>query len=129
MAHYVIIDDNNIIVDAFKGVDEDDTSTLPSEFSSWEEFYSDLKDATVLRTSINTRYNEHAEGNTPFRGNYGGIGMVYDAANDMFINPQPYNSWVLNTETAKWEAPVQMPEVEGESYYWNESGQSWELIT
>jgi len=129
MAHYAILDENNIVVDIIKGVDEDDTSTLPSEFSSWEDFYSDQKNMVVKRTSINTRYNEHTDNGTPFRGNYAGKGMVYDAANDMFINPQPYDSWILNTDTARWEAPVAMPEVEGESYSWNESGQTWDLIT
>jgi hypothetical protein len=41
------------------------------------------------------------------RGNYAGIGYVYDAANDVFYPPQPGPEWTLNTKSWLWEAPVE----------------------
>jgi len=38
MAHYALIDENGIVVNVITGIDEDDTSTLPEEFNSWENF-------------------------------------------------------------------------------------------
>lgn len=58
------------------------------------------------------------------RNIYAGIGFTYDAQNDVFIEPQPYNSWVLNNETFKWQPPVEYPN-DGEQYKWDESTESW----
>jgi hypothetical protein len=58
------------------------------------------------------------------RKNYAGIGYTYDAAIDAFVPPQPYPSWVLNTNTAQWEAPVPYP-TDGKDYTWDEATQSW----
>jgi hypothetical protein len=62
------------------------------------------------------------------RKNYAGIGYTYDAANDAFIEPKPFDSWVLNEETFKWEAPVAYP-TDGNIYNWNEETQAWEEVT
>ena len=44
----------------------------------------------------------------------------------MFIPPQPYDSWILNEETGKWEAPEPMPE--GENWIWDEENVRWKLF-
>ena len=62
------------------------------------------------------------------RKNYAGIGYTYDAANDAFIEPKPFDSWVLNEETFKWEAPVAYP-TDGNIYNWNETDQQWDEVT
>jgi hypothetical protein len=72
-----------------------------------------------------------AEPHTPdglpaIRANFASIGYTYDKANDVFYAPQPYPSWVLNTTTWLWEAPVAYP-IDGKGYIWNESAQSWVL--
>ena len=78
-------------------------------------------------TWIQTSYN----GN--FRYRYAGIGMVYNNQYDVFLLPQPYPSWTLNTETYEWDSPVPEPELteeqkESGSYYeWNEETQEWKL--
>ena len=76
-----------------------------------------------LQTSYNTHGNQHPEGR-PLRGNYAGIGYTYDAINDVFISPKPYNSWILNESTWLWEAPVAMPD-DGKVYAWDETTTSW----
>jgi hypothetical protein len=57
------------------------------------------------------------------RKNYAGIGYTYNADIDAFVPPKPYASWVLNNDTAQWEAPVPMPE--GGMYSWDEETGSW----
>ena len=49
----------------------------------------------------------------------------------MFTIPrpeQPYPSWVWNTETLIWEAPVPYPD-DGNDYTWDEDTQSWVEVT
>ena len=82
-----------------------------------------------LTNWIQTSYNSN------FRCRYAGIGMVYDNQHDVFLLPQPYSSWTLNTETYEWNPPVPEPELTDEqkesgSYYeWNEETQEWEFKT
>lgn len=47
--------------------------------------------------------------NTDEIKNEPGIGRTYDETLKAFIEPKPYPSWILNEETAKWEAPVPKP--------------------
>ena len=87
-----------------------------------------------VQTSYNTKGNVHygpdglPDGGTPVRGNYAGIGYTYDIVADVFYGPSPYPSWVLNTTTWIWEAPVAKPE-DGKEYMWDETTVSWvELV-
>jgi hypothetical protein len=84
---------------------------------------------------INKLYNtrdvwKQTSYNNNIRKNYAGIGFHYDQARDAFIAPKPFNSWILNEDTCRWEAPVAMPttELEDNQYYsWNESIINWEI--
>lgn len=62
--------------------------------------------------------------NCNFRKNYAAVGYTYDEAFDGFIPPKPFDSWLLNTETCRWEAPEPMPETGG-PYSWDEETLSW----
>jgi hypothetical protein len=83
-----------------------------------------------IQTSYNTRGNIHygqdgnPDGGTALRGNYAGTGFIYDKDNDVFYEPQSHSSWVLNTSTWTWEAPIPQPQ-DGKDYYWDESSLSW----
>ena len=127
MAHYAFIK-NNLVTEVITGINEDDTSTLPSEYSSWEEFYLTQRPGqdTCKRTSYNTVANTHTDGGTPFRGNYAGVGYTYDTENDVFYPPQPYPSWTLSADWL-WEAPVEYPD-DGNFYNWNEETSRWDLV-
>ena len=60
-----------------------------------------------------------------FRANYAGIGMTYNKEKDVFYSSEPpYASWVLNSTTYKYEAPVSYPD-DGKAYTWNEDSKSW----
>lgn len=137
MAHYAFLDDDNVVVKVIVGIDEDDTETLPSEFSSWEEFYGNAKGMTCKRCSYNTIKGVHLGDGTPFRGTYPGQGYIYDATDDKFYPPSPFPSWVLNKETYSYDPPVADPIatlteedlLAGKTYNWNEETQEWDLYT
>ena len=65
--------------------------------------------------------------NGNFRKNHAGIGYTYDEDRDAFIQPKPFNSWILNETTCQWEAPVALPDTENR-YNWNEINQNWDII-
>ena len=110
MAHYAFLDENNIVTEVITGIDE----TELIEGKDTETWYGEFRGQTCKRTSYN--------GN--IRKNYAGIGYTYDAERDAFIAPQPFNSWILDEETCRWEAPIPYPEDEG-SYYWDEESTDW----
>lgn len=90
------------------------------------EFFTHFVDTSPgqwIQTSYNTHGNQHPEGK-PLRGNYAGIGYIYDSTNDVFYAPQPHLSWILNNTTWTWETPVAMP-TNGKMYNWDESIQNW----
>ena len=103
MAHYAFVDDTNIVTEVITGRDEDD---LAEGVTSWEDYYGSFRGQRCLQTSYNTHGGVHANGGTPFRGNYAGAGFEYLEDLDAFIPPQPFPSWVLNEETFTWE-PVE----------------------
>jgi hypothetical protein len=95
-----------------------------------------------IQTSYNTLQNKHNSGDNSkaFRGNYAGIGYIWDEDNNIFWPKKPYASWVKNTTDARWQSPIgDAPELTAEQtsqneagthmwgYNWNESGQSWDL--
>ena len=101
------------------------------------EFFDTFVDSSPgewIQTSYNTRGGVHygqdgqPDGGVALRGNYAGIGHVYDRDNDVFYAAQPFNSWSLNHTTWAWEAPVAYPD-DGKVYKWNEESQSWVELT
>ena len=112
MAHYAMLDENNIVVQVIVGKNEGEDGV------DWEQYYGGK------RTSYNTFGGIHQLGGTPFRKNYAGIGYTYDATRDAFISPQPFPSWVLNEDTCLWQPPVPMP-IDGQLYNWDEATTSW----
>jgi hypothetical protein len=124
MAHYAFLDENNIVTQIIVGKTE-------SNFD-WEQQYGLLHGQLCKRTSYNTHGGIHQLGGIPFRKNYAGIGYQYDQTRDAFIPPKPFNSWLLNEDTCRWETPVNKPttELEENQYYsWNESIINWEIKT
>jgi len=115
MAHYAILNKDNVVTQVVVGKDETDNT------HNWEEYYG------AKRTSYNTHGNIHSEDKTPFRKNYAGIGFTYDETKDAFYAPQPYPSWTLTEATCQWDAPTAYPD-DGKFYEWNEDTQSWDLI-
>lgn len=121
MAHYALINNDNIVTQVIVGRDEDD---LPEGITNWETYYGTFHNQTCKRTSYNTYGNQHLAGGTPFRGNYAGIGYTWDETRDAFIAPSPFPSWVLNESTLLWDPPIPYPD-DGNRYLWDEDTESW----
>jgi hypothetical protein len=125
MAHYALIDSNNIVVQVITGVDENviqtdlDGTQVGGSTLAWERFYSSRPEFAGLKCK-RTSYNNN------IRKKFAGIGDTYNATFDVFIEPRPFTSWNLNYTTFKWEAPVAVPEViEGYIWVWSEINQEW----
>ena len=110
MAHYAFLDNAGIVCEVITGIDE--TETI--EGLTPEQWYAEFRGQTCVRTSYNNR----------IRGTYAGIGMSYNADEDIFITPQPYPSW--HRVGSFWEAPTPMPS-DG-MYSWNEETLTWDEI-
>lgn len=112
MAHWAEVDDNDLVITV---VVTDNNDPAGDEGLSWLE--TNLGGRWV-KTSYNGNIRKH----------FAGIGMNYDEALDAFIPPKPFESWILDKETATWQPPIQMPS-DGKNYTWNENSQNWLEIT
>ncbi len=110
MAHFAQIDDNNIVLRVIVVSNE-----VENEGEQW---CKNFLGGNWKQTSYN--------GN--IRKNYAGIGYKYDVIRDAFIAPKPYDSWILNETTCKWESPIPYPS-DGKVYIWDETSQNWILST
>jgi hypothetical protein len=132
MAHYALINKDNIVVQVITGVDENiiqtdvDGTQIGGTSDAWEKFYASRPEFDGLvckRTSYNGKIRFH----------FASIGYKYDSDFDVFIPPQPYPSWKLNYTTYQWEAPFAEPnEVKGYIWKWSEINKEWisvKLIT
>ena len=108
----------------------------------WLETHNNWPAQMWIQTSYNTQSNTHSSGDNSkaFRGNYAGIGYTWDEDDQIFWPKKPFPSWVKNMTTAGWDSPIgDAPALTAEQqsqneagtnqwiYYWNESGQSWDL--
>lgn len=80
--------------------------------------------------SVNTDRGQHKHGGTALRGNYPRVGWFYDSSKDVFHSPRPTDmngdscaSWVVNSTTGEWDAPITKPTpvVTHTWYEWDES--------
>ena len=122
MAHYAVLNMQNIVTVVIVGKDETEGPT------NWEIHYGNIREQVCKRTSYNTQGGVHLGDGTPYRKNYAGIGYTYDYARDAFIPPKPFASWTLDETSCLWQAPVAYPD-DGERYAWDEENQEWDLIT
>jgi hypothetical protein len=114
MAHFAALDANNVVTQVIVVANKDtaDANGVEKEYIG-AAFCEKLFGGTWKQTSYNGT----------IRKNYAGIGYSYNADIDAFVPPKPYASWILNNDTAQWEAPVPMPE--GGTYSWDEDTGSW----
>jgi hypothetical protein len=114
MAHFAKLGKGNIVETVV--VVSNDTATTEQ---AGVDFLNNLyKSRDVWKQ---TSYNNN------IRKNFAGVGYTYDENRDAFIAPKPFNSWILNEDTCRWEAPVGYPN-DGQIYNWNETNQSWDLL-
>ena len=120
MAHFARIDENNIVdlvitVDNKNLLNNDGVEDENVGIVFLKGLY--VEDYTWVQTSYNNN----------MRKNYAGMGYTYDESRDAFIEPKPYDSWVLNEETCKYDPPISAP-LDGKMYDWNEDTTSWDEV-
>jgi hypothetical protein len=110
MAHFAQIDENNVVVQVLVVPDE--------QQHRGQEYMSD--DLMLGGRWVQTSYNSN------IRGMYAGVGYIFNEELDIFLPPQPYPSWVINTEFGYWESPIPRPtEIEGKVHIWDEDTLQW----
>lgn len=112
MAHYAFLDDNNIVTLVIVGRNEDE---VVDGISDWEAYYGQVQGQRCVRTSYNNN----------IRKQYAGVGYTFDDEADVFIQPQPYPSWTLDSNH-DWQPPVPCPS--SGDYWWDEEGQEWKEL-
>jgi hypothetical protein len=111
MGHYAKIEDGIV------------TQVIVADGPDWCE---DNLGGEWIQTSYNMQGGVHSGGKRPLNKNYAGIGYTFDGVG--FAPPQPYPSWLMDSETYLWNAPTPMP-TDGARYSWNEDELSWEEVT
>ena len=105
-------------------------SVIVAEADFFDTFV-DSTPGTWLQTSYNTKGGVHYDPNTnqpdggvAIRGNYAGVGYVYDHENDVFYPQRPYPSWTISAPDWTWTPPVPYPS-DGLYYEWSEDTSTW----
>ena len=118
MAHFAKLDDNNIVTQIL--VVNNDV-ILKADGTESELKGKQFLNATFGQSKwVQTSYN----GN--FRKQYAGIGYFYHDKNDIFVEPQPFQSWSID-ENFDWQPPTPYP-TDGKLYKWNEEALTWDEI-
>lgn len=109
MAHWAELDENNVVLRVLIGDNNDPNG---------DEGYQWLLDNLGGRW-VKTSYNHR------IRKQYAGMGFTYDPIADVFIAPQPFPSWVLDSNY-DWQPPK--PKPEGFGWRWNEQLGEWQHV-
>jgi hypothetical protein len=116
MAHFAQLDDNNkvlnVIVVNNEELIENDVELEAKGIAFCQSLFGE-----------NTRWVQTSF-NGSFRKNFAGVDYTYDPIADHFYSPSVFASWILNENTARWEAPVPQPN-DGKKYVWNEDNLEW----
>ena len=82
---------------------------------------------TIAGVHVNTETRQPDDG-VALRYNFATIDGYYDSVADAFYTAKPFDSWVLNTTTYLWEAPVSVPD-DGNDYRWDEDNEQWVTVS
>ena len=150
MAHFAKIGLNSKVI-AVHGLDNNkmlNASNVEDETVGVQELTRIHGWPLWVQTSYNTRGNKYyntdgSEGDQTkkLRGNYAGIGYIWDEENNLFFPPKPYASWVKYNAEARWRSPIgDAPALTTEqasqntanthrwSYNWNEGTGARDLV-
>ena len=145
MAHFAKLDANNVVEQVIVVSNDDIKDNTGTEVESIGIAFCQK----ILGASTNWKQTSY---NATMRGNYAGIGMTYAenirtlgvASTDVFLNTQPYPSWTIGINTARWFPPdnpgaapalSDSDKAAGKYYVWDETdynadpSTAWNLIT
>jgi hypothetical protein len=116
MAHFAELDKNNKVL---RVISVNNSDIIDSNGNESEDIGKQFCNTLLGGNWIQTSYNG------TFRKNFAGTGMTYDSDKDVFLYPQPFDSWILDEDSGMWNAPVEKP-MDGKKYIWNDSINNWE---
>ena len=129
MAHYAQLDENNIVTQVIVVANSDITDANGNEVEEIGIAFC----KKLLGEDTNWKQTSY---NNNIRVRYAGIGYSFSEELNAFIPPSPFESCILNEETADWESPVgpapalTEAQVESRSFYkWDEENLAWVLET
>ena len=111
MAHFAKLDDDNMVLEVH--VVSNNVLDAQNEEQSGIDFLTTWSGGYTrwVQTSYNNR----------IRKQYAGIGFRYDENADVFVAPQPFPSWSLDSNH-DWQPPKPKPLG---YFYWDESKLDW----
>ena len=98
MAHFAQIDENNMVLRVIVVDNKDILKNGVEDEQTGINFCKNLLGGNWIQTSYNNN----------FRKQYCGYGFTYDPIKDIFIQPKPYPSWILDSNN-NWQAPTERP--------------------
>ena len=104
MSHFAKIDKDNVVTEIIVAVQDFINSGAVGDSFLW----------------VQTSYSNS------FRKQFAKIGHTYDKINDVFVSPQPYPSWTLDSNQ-DWQPPTARPD--DDEYNWNEDTKTWDEST
>jgi hypothetical protein len=141
MAYFAKLNDENIVLEVISinnnelldnGVESENKGIefckkLYGQDTKWKQTSYNTKAGIYYNPGTNTQAVDQSKS---LRKNFAGIGWIYDEALDCFKEPKLYDSWIFNSQTGLYDAPVPIPqeyEADGRicSYEWNESIVNW----
>tara|TARA_R110002126_G_scaffold72284_1_gene180693 strand:+ start:127 stop:492 length:366 start_codon:yes stop_codon:yes gene_type:complete len=120
MAHYAQVNSDGVVVQVL--VMDNDMETNKGEAACIAWLQKNVNDDEWVKTSYNAN----------IRKQYAGIGYTYDSDKDIFIIPQPFASWSLDSDN-DWKPPITEPD-DDKNYYWDEdvynadNSKGWVLV-
>ncbi len=107
MAHFAELDENNVVLRVVVVGNDIPTSAGPLgendmhvDGETWCAKFFKTETNTWKQTSYNANFRKH----------YGGKCFTYDAEKDVFISPQPYPAWTLDSN-GDWQPPLAKPTI------------------
>lgn len=114
MAYFAGLDSENVVQQVVVVADEDcGGGNFPLSEQLGQEFIAGLGFTGIWKQTSDSG---------SFRKQYAGIGYCYNTDADVFVAPQPYPSWTLDTD-CNWQPPTAMPE-KG-MWMWDEETLAW----
>ena len=123
MAHYAQVNSDGVVVQVL--VMDNDMETNDGEQACIDWLQANIHADDWVKTSYNNN----------IRKQYAGIGFTYDSDKDIFIAPQPFASWSLDSNN-DWQPPITYPDDTSadKMYLWDEdvyntdNSKGWILI-
>jgi len=128
MAHFAEIDSNNKVLRVLVACNIDVANNGGDQSEQAAENFKKVAPLSENGVKwVQTSYNSN------FKKRYASMGGTYDPIKNIFIEPQPYSSWTLNS-SGDWEPPSNFPTIvtygDNVPYLinWDEDSLNWKAV-